>query len=159
MHKILVCKTRKYGFLGFRFGPSIYLKIEVTYHECGKFSSNIIEGPQIENYENIFSKQIKEAIQEIIKELTFIIRRKEIIKKANEKKIHEQEYKEKYRSELPQITKASFDELTNRMRKNKSKLGDHNCHIDESDFVTHSDDLEAYNLYFGDTTKIKKSTK
>ena len=36
--------NKKYNFFGFRFGPLIYIKIDITYHSCGKFTSEIVEG-------------------------------------------------------------------------------------------------------------------
>ena len=37
MNKILVVRYGKYNIFGFRFGPLVDMKIEVSYRDCGKF--------------------------------------------------------------------------------------------------------------------------
>jgi hypothetical protein len=150
--KILVVSCKKYNLFGFRFGPLTYIKIEVTYHNCGKFTCDIIEGIKIKNFQKLFSKEIDRTIKEIIKELTFIIRRKNIIKELSKKK-SEPHIKVKSPDEKIKITRDSFDELTTRMRKAKSKLGIHDCV--KKDIVVKNTDLEKeFENYFGDTSKI-----
>lgn len=152
MFKILVVRYRKYNILGFRFGPMMDMKIEVSYRDCGKFVASIVDGPYLKNFERIFKKEIDSAQQEMIKELTFIIRRKNIIKDAQEKKHREQQVKR----EVPKLTTGAFDELTTRMRKRKRQndLAPHECIMDPKEVALNKEKELTYENYFGDTSKI-----
>jgi hypothetical protein len=150
MYKILVVRFGKYSIFGFRFGPLVDIKIEVSYRDCGKFVATIIEGPYLKNFEKIFKDKIELAQQEMIKELTFLIRRKNIIKDAQDKKHREQQVKK----EAPKLTTASFDELTTRMRKRQADLAPHDCLMDSKDVLLSKEEEMVYDSYFGDTAKI-----
>lgn len=146
--KYIVKSCRKYSLFGIRFGPKVSLKIAVHYHKCGKFTSEVVEGPEIKNAGILFKKEIEQLQQEIIKDLTFAIRRKQIIETHKFKKAQKIASDRIHRS----LDKVAFDELTTRIRKNKAEQ-DHPCLIKKDDVIT-NEQMKTFENYFGDTTKI-----
>jgi hypothetical protein len=146
--KYIVKSCRKYSFFGIRFGPKVTIKIAVNYHKCGKFTSEVVEGPKIKNIVAFFKKEIDELQKEIVKDLTFAIRRKQILENHKTKTIQKIQTDQIHRS----LDKAAFDELTTRMRKNKTEK-DHPCLIKKEEVVT-DEQMKTFENYFGDTSKI-----
>jgi hypothetical protein len=58
-----------------------------------------------------------------------------------------------YHKEKPKVTKAAFDELTTRMRKNRLAMEPHDCVLNKN-IIINDEDIIEYNKYFGDTSKI-----
>jgi hypothetical protein len=146
--KYIVKSCRKYSFFGIRFGPKVSIKIAVNYHKCGKFTSEVVEGPKIKNIVAFFKKEIDELQKEIVKDLTFAIRRKQILETHKTKTAQKIQTDQIHRS----LDKAAFDELTTRMRKNKAEK-DHPCLIKKEEVVT-DEQIQTFDKYFGDTSKI-----
>ena len=146
--KYIVKSCGKYSFFGFRFGPKVSIKIAVNYHKCGKFTSEVAEGPKIKNVGAFFKKEIEELQREIVKDLTFAIRRKQIIETHKTKTITKIQSDQIHRS----LDRVAFDELTTRMRKNKAEK-DHPCLIKKEEVVT-DEQIKTFENYFGDTSKI-----
>lgn len=131
------------------------MKIEVEHiKDSGHFYTSIVEGPRIRNYENVFEREIEDAKKEIVKALTFSIRKKAIVKEYETKKIKKQQTDKIIREKQ----KAEFDEMTSRMtlvRKEKiSNITKRNpALIPKADFTPVDNDKIIEN-HFGDTTKI-----
>lgn len=87
--KTIVCYCRKYDLYFFRVGPLVPVKIELAYFEDGQILCNIIEGLKISNFEKLFKKELKSAISDFIKEITFYFKRKKIISDLQKKRQYE----------------------------------------------------------------------
>jgi hypothetical protein len=148
--KNLIVKCGQYSFLGFRFGPKVIVRIEVCYHQCGKFTATITEGPRVRNFEKVYKKEIEATQQEIVRDLTFIVRRKQLIEQYETKKFKKIETDKIHRS----LEKAAFDELTDRMRKKRDELDPHPCLIKKPTVLVKDEEVKNFQNYFGDTTKI-----
>jgi hypothetical protein len=131
-HKIIVCNCGKFGFYKFRFGPLIFIKIKISYNpHFSIFTTEIIEGPQLKNFETLFAKEINDAKSEIIKAVNFLIRRHNI-------------EREKKRADM--VEKESLTRQHLRMIQKNSKTPK------PHDIVPETNDEEEN--YFGDKTKI-----
>ncbi len=147
--KIIVTSRPRFGILGFRFGPSKNIKIEVSYDKySGSFSACIVEGMRIGNIEKVFEKEIEKAKQEIINELTFTIRRKQIIEKYETKKIKKTETDRLERK----LEKKAFDEITSRMSRMRNKNNENVSALIKKEDVPEYEHADM--VHFGDTTKI-----
>jgi len=131
--KTVIGNCPKFSILGFRFGPTIIVKIEVTY-QSGQFTSNILSN-NCSTYKDVFNWLIVKTQNEILADIEFQIKHKNLLKELEAKK--QEVFKKRCETPIPNVLSKQFDELTNRMKKKEK-----------------SDGTEDYTKYFGDTTKI-----
>jgi hypothetical protein len=161
--KIIIVQYKKYSFLGFRFGENVTSQIEVKHSkETSKFTTSIVKGPNIPNYESIFADKIEAAKNEIIKELTFSNRRKSIKKDYDTKKIQKIETDRIFK----ESRKSHFDEMSSRMalvRKDRLKEYTEKIRNPSEGFETplpeptpdiSGNEYKPSGSHFGDTSKI-----